>query len=157
MSINQASQTLEELMIMEQFKRKFKDFPKGKVVKSESPDFIVELSSKISIGIELTKLHGPSINKVKSHFTSKISGYQAPEFSRENIEFTIEAKNKKLIFYRKKYIKVLWLLITADIDESSVSFNLYNKLDNWIFNSGFQRIFLFELKEEKIFELRLSV
>ena len=36
----------------------------------------------------------------------------------------------------------IWLLITADLNDSPVSFNLMNKLDNWNFLSGFQKVFL---------------
>lgn len=47
-------------------------------------------------------------------------------------------------------------MITADLDESPVNYNLGNKLQNWAFSSGFQRIFLFELKNQKVFELNIS-
>jgi len=50
----------------------------------------------------------------------------------------------------------IWLLIIADIIEKPVSFNLSNKLDNWNFFSGFHKVFLFELKSRKVFELNLS-
>lgn len=155
MSFNQYTQTLEELFIMEQFRIEYKDFPKGKLDKSESPDFILKQTPKSAIGIELTKLHGPTINKEKTHFPRKINGYQPPEFNRENIEFTINAKNEKLYIYRQKKLDHLWLLITADLNESPVSFNLANKLDNWSFFSGFQKIFIFELKNRKVFELNV--
>jgi len=49
----------------------------------------------------------------------------------------------------------LWLLITADLDKSPVNYNLGNKLGAWQFSSEFQRIFLLELKEMKVFELNL--
>jgi len=156
MSFNQFSQTIEELSIMEQFRIEFKDFPKGKLVKSESPDFILKVNTKTSIGIELTKLHGATVRKLKTHFPRKINGYQPPEFNRENIEFTIQAKNEKLPIYQQKRLNQLWLLITADLEESPVSFNLQNKLDNWRFDSGFRRIFLFELKNGKVYELNIS-
>jgi len=156
MSFNQLSQTIEEMVIIDHFKNTIDDFPKGKLAKSESPDFIVSVSPKSSMGIELTKLHGPTIHKIKTHFPRKVSGYQAPEFNRENIEYTIQAKNEKLRLYRKKRLKMIWLLITADLDESPVPFNLANKLENWVFHSGFDRIFILELKQLKTYELRKS-
>ncbi len=157
MSFNQYSQTIEELSIMEQFRTEFKDFPKGKLLKSESPDFILKINAKTAIGIELTKLHGSTVRKQKTHFPRKINGYQPPEFNRENIDFTIQAKNEKLPIYQQKRLNQLWLLITADLDESPVSFNLNNKLDNWSFSSGFRRIFLFELKNGKVYELNIRI
>jgi len=156
MSFNQFSQSLEELLIMEQFRNSFAEFPKGKLIKSESPDFILKRTVKTSIGIELTKLHGPTIFKLKTHYPSQINGYLAPELNRENIEYTISAKNEKLSIYHQKKLNQIWLLITADLAESPVPFNLANKLSNWIFLSGFERIFLFELKNRKAYELNIS-
>jgi len=60
-----------------------------------------------------------------------------------------------LNIYRQKKLKQLWLLITADLDQSPVSYNLANKLGTWNFFSGFQKIFLFELKNQNIFELNV--
>ena len=156
MSFNQFSQTLEELLIMEQFRNEYTEFPKGKLQKSESPDFILKLNPKTAIGIELTKLHGLTVRKEKTHYPRRINGYQPPELNRENIEFTITAKNEKIAIYQQKKLKQIWLLITADLDESPVSFNLSNKLENWIFYSEFQKIFLFELKNRKVFELNIQ-
>jgi hypothetical protein len=156
MSLNQYFQIIEEEYIIELFKNEYPDFPKGKLRKTESPDFILKETHKKAIGIELTKLHGPNLMKEKTHFTSKITGYQPPEFTKENIEFTIGAKDEKLPIYRKKMLHQIWLLITADLSESPVSFNLTNKLDHWNFLSGFQKVFLFELKTRKVFELNVS-
>ena len=156
MSFNQYSQMMEEMLIMEYFRNEYKEFPKGKLMKSESPDFILSVSPKNDIGIELTKLHGPTVNKYKTHYPCKIVGYNAPEFNRENLDFTINAKNEKLAYYQKKRLNQLWLLITADLEESPVNYNLGNKLENWSFFSGFQKVFLFELKTRKVFELNVS-
>ena len=153
MSINQYSQMMEELLIMEQFKDAWAEFPKGKLLKSESPDFILKLSTKNWIGIELTKLHGPAVNKYKTHYPRKINGYIPPDFNFENLQFTIDAKNEKLAYYQEKKLNQLWLLITADLDESPVNFNLGNKLQNWTFASGFQKVFLIELKFRRVYEL----
>jgi len=157
MSFNQYSQMMEELLIMEQFRNEFNEFPKGKLQKSESPDFILRISPKNAIGIELTKLHGPDANKRKTHYPSKIIGYNAPEFNRVNLEYTIDAKNKKLAYYQGKKLNQIWLLITTDMEESPVNYNLGNKIQSWIFLSGFQKIFLFELKAGKVFELNVFV
>jgi len=153
MSFNRYSQITEEMLIMEYFKNEYKEFPKGKLQKSESPDFILRVSPKNAIGIELTKLHGQTVNKHKTHYPRKIVGYHAPKFNRENLEYTIGAKNEKLAYYQKKRLNQLWLLITADLDQSPVNYNLGNKLKNWSFFSGFQKVFLFELKTLEVFEL----
>jgi len=156
MSVNQNIQIIEEEYIIELFRNEYPDFPKGKLMKTESPDFILKESPQTAIGIELTKLHGPATMKENTHFTNKISGYRFPEFTRENIEFTINAKDEKLHIYQQKMLNQIWLLITADLNESPVSYNLINKLENWNFFSGFHKIFLFELKSRKVFELNIS-
>lgn len=156
MSLNQISQIIEEEYIIELFRIEYPDFPKGKLLKTESPDFILKENPRTAIGIELTKLHGPTVKKENTHFASKVYGYQPPEFSKENIEFTINAKDEKLPLYQQKKLNQIWLLITADLNESPVSFNLNNKLENWNFLSGFHKIFLFELKTRNVFELNLS-
>ena len=157
MSFNRYSQITEEMLIMEYFKNEYKEFPKGKLQKSESPDFILRVSPKNAIGIELTKLYGSTVNKHKTHYPRKIVGYHAPKFNRENLEYTIGAKNEKLAYYQKKRLNQLWLLITADLDQSPVNYNLGNKLKNWSFVSGFQKVFLFELKTREVFDLNIQI
>lgn len=156
MSQNHYSQNIEEEFIIELFRNEYSDFPKGKLLKTESPDFILKENPKTSIGIELTKLHGPSTRKENVHYTDKIRGFRSPEFTRENIEYTINAKHEKLHIYQHKMLNQIWLLITADLNESPVSFNLTNKLENWNFFSGFHKIFLFEMKSRTVFELKIS-
>ena len=46
-----------EILLMQYFRECFPVFPKGKVVPSESPDFIVVLKSRNNLGIELTRLN----------------------------------------------------------------------------------------------------
>ncbi len=46
-----------EILLIQYFKDCYSDFPKGKIIPSESPDFIVTLKSKNSLGIELTRLN----------------------------------------------------------------------------------------------------
>ena len=47
--------TSEEWVVMRFFREKCKIFPAGKLVKSESPDFILKVNRKKQIGIELTR------------------------------------------------------------------------------------------------------
>lgn len=46
-----------ETLIVRYFKENYDDFPEGRVQPSESPDFIVGLKNKYSLGIELTRLN----------------------------------------------------------------------------------------------------
>lgn len=46
-----------EILLAEYFRAKYPEFPKGKLVPSESPDFIVNLKNAHHLGIELTRLN----------------------------------------------------------------------------------------------------
>lgn len=46
-----------EILRMQYFRECYPDFPKGKIVPSESPDFIVILKSRNHLGIEMTRLN----------------------------------------------------------------------------------------------------
>jgi hypothetical protein len=46
-----------ELLLMHYFRERSPDFPKGKLMLSESPDFILKLKTKNRVGIELTRLN----------------------------------------------------------------------------------------------------
>ena len=49
----------EEGIILRSFINHYPDFPKGKVIESESPDFIIQDGPKTKIGIELVQLLTP--------------------------------------------------------------------------------------------------
>lgn len=51
-----------EILLINYFRECYKDFPKGKPVPSESPDFIVKMRNRRELGIELTRLN--PVNKV---------------------------------------------------------------------------------------------
>jgi len=125
----------EEKLIIEQFRKYYPEFPKGKLVKSESPDFILKINPKRSIGIELTRLD----EKGKS--------------VKEKIESTINRKESKLSLYNKNQLRSLWLIIHTDGFNENKFFNLFNKLNQWNFPSKFNSVFLFDLFSNKIYPL----
>lgn len=53
----QAEKKQLEILIMRYFRESYFDFPRGLVVPSESPDFLLTLKSKNLLGIELTRLN----------------------------------------------------------------------------------------------------
>ncbi len=145
-----SNKNIEEKLIIEYFINEYIHFPKGKLVKSESPDFILKQSPKRSIGIELTKLHHP---ENRFFYRDKRNDIQINELSKEPIEYTIKAKEEKLPLYQKKKINTFWLIITLEKYNVSKSLNLNNKFENWAFSSKFQKVFLFELVNRKVYEL----
>lgn len=46
-----------EVLLINYFRECYTDFPKGKLLASESPDFKVKMKNKLSLGIELTRLN----------------------------------------------------------------------------------------------------
>lgn len=55
--MNTREKAQEEWLIMRSFRDAYPDFPKGKLTKSESPDFTLKLSVSNAIGIEISSLH----------------------------------------------------------------------------------------------------
>ncbi len=119
----------EEILVMDYFRDFYKDFPKGKLVKSESPDFIVNVNTKKSIGIELTRLNP----KKNSLF--------------EKIEVTLKNKSHKLRLYQQKKFNSIWLVIHVDFIDVSKLNNLQAKLDTQKFETEFDQVFLFDMFE----------
>jgi len=89
-----------EILLIDYFRRSYPDFPKGRVVSSESPDFWVRMKSKNVIGIELTRLNPANAIPPDDQQTREIL------FRDELIQ------NAKEIFERsseiKLYVKVLF-------------------------------------------------
>lgn len=135
----------EERLIMDYFRKNYPDFPKGKLEKSESPDFILRQNHHAAIGIEITRLH--EAGRIKNN-----PGFPVAGLTPENVMATVKNKEDKLSLYRKKNISVFWLIVTTDyiVKEGSVGMEDVQK---WKIKSDFHRIFLFDLFEKKVFIL----
>jgi hypothetical protein len=128
-----------EYFIINRFKEHCPDFPKGLLKPSESPDFILDVTPRQKIGIELTILH-------KYCDDCDLLSY-------ENLVACLDAKNDKLPLYRRKKLNEYWLVISVNDLHSWDRTNLHNKLIVWGFKTGFNRVFLFNTIREKIIEL----
>jgi len=136
----------EERLIMDYFRKIYPDFPKGLLEKSESPDFILRQNHHYSIGIEITRLHEASMPKNNP-------GFPVAELTLENIEASVKNKEGKLTLYRKKKISYFWLIITTDYIRNSGTVS-HPEITRWEINSGFHKVFLFDLFEKKIYSLK---
>jgi len=123
-----------EWRIMESFIKRFHDFPKGDLVKSESPDFLLNLNPKKKIGIELTLFHAES-------------GFI------ESINFIIRQKDEKIPIYKQKKLDSCWLVIYIIPDSLPYRFQIQNKLQKHSFTSLFQKVFVFNMATGKIFQV----
>ena len=135
-----------ELFIIEIFRDNFTGFPEGKIIKSESPDFIIRRGPKSMIGIELVQLLPPP----EHHYS--YAGILKPRYSYEQLLMTIRLKENKRKNYSNPRFNELWLLIHFEYLEGSDSFNLNNQLEKWHFSNGFDRVFLFDLFNSKVYE-----
>ncbi len=243
----QSAKIDEERLIIQMFREVYDDFPKGKIIKSESPDFILKEPRKKKTGIELTRLNNGnseiySPNKVLSkeaylvdytrkklrkksrlplyvkflfnkneiekedielygdflslyiykvvqsldrsrqhifHIGEKLpdiidsliiiynpnfnTSFWSPantlliyDLSKEILGKTIQLKEEKLKFYHSKKYDRYWLLITTLQLNPGKNFNINNKISKWEFRSGFEKVFLFELVENRFYKLNLS-
>jgi len=137
----------EERLIMDYFRRSYPDFPKGKLKKSESPDFILQHNHH-AIGIEITRLHEANLPKNNP-------GFPVAEFTYQNVMTTIWNKEPKLLLYQKKKIGIFWLIISTDyilLPEPDSPFDL----KDWTFETGFHKVFLFDLFGKNIHEVMIS-
>jgi hypothetical protein len=135
--MNDKKQT--ESVIINLFREHYPDFPKGSLKPSESPDFILGITPKQKIGIELTSLH-PYISDIEL-------------LSYENITACLKAKNDKLRLYRKKRLTEYWLVISVNDLPSWNRINLHNQTIIRDFDTGFNRVFLFNPINGRVFEL----
>ena len=136
---------IQERKVLDRFKDACHDFPKGRIFKTESPDFILAVNPKYHIGIELTHLHDPA--------EKKNSSYKIIRITMEILDAVILKKKEKIPLYEKKKLNEIWLIITVIDPDQLPGFNLDNKLENWNFQIGFDRVFLFNLFDHKIFRL----
>lgn len=132
----------QESIILEGFRKHFPGFPKGKLIKSESPDFILKTGPKQAIGIELTGLKDARYVIHPASFASFIGHLQS----------AISGKSEKLARYRKNNLSAYWLIIHADdIDQRIPEFE--ERIRDSIPATEFGRVFLFALFEGKVWEL----
>ena len=138
---NHSSKKKEERRLLNSFRVAYEDFPKGKVIESESPDFIIKPNRKRTIGIELIQI---------------LSRTKESEITRnaflDNIENAILKKEEKLKRYQKKVLETYWLIITIERKIPS-NFNIPKILDRLKIESKFDQIFLFDNIVDKVYQI----
>jgi hypothetical protein len=139
----------EEILILELFRNNYAEFPKGKLVKSESPDFILKINPKKSIGIEITRLHDDSLPKNNP-------GFPVPALTPKNIESTINNKEDKLSLYQKKKISECWLIIATDYFQLPDGNTHSTLIEKWEFSTGYKKVFIVDLFDHKIHQVNIQ-
>ncbi len=128
------------------FRDLFDEFPKGKIIQNESPDFLVRLNRRTSIGIELTELRGQNFYDQQGHYAN-------PQNIKSQIVNTIRAKEEKIYLYQKHKTSQLWLLIHIGSFENKINFNLKDKIERWKFETEFSKVFLLEIEAQQLYQV----
>lgn len=125
---------LDELLIMRHFIEKYPDFPKGKLVQHESPDFIYKVNRRKNINIELTEIL----------FSKSNPSPDVLEITSQ-INLAIIKKNEKLRLYNVKKPFQNWLIIYCESFALKKDSNLAEEFRRTLTNSRFDKTFVFDL------------
>lgn len=132
--------TEQEWLVIRWFRNHFTDFPKGKLIKDEAPDFRLLVGPKRWIGIEIVQLVMPEVRH-----TLQVATYL--------IESVIIAKEMKAPAYRSRGPQELWLIIfTDDLDITNESELAYLEHPGSA-RPAFDRVFLFNLFRHSVTEM----
>jgi hypothetical protein len=136
----------QEWIIIRYFRAHFPGFPKGRLSKAESPDFILRTGPKKLIGIEITQIH-PAVPNLS------YSGHLETQWAVKQVINTIAAKQEKLTLYRAGKFTEIWLIIHADYAEEGATDRLDAIYPLGQPGQGFNRVFLFNLYRHHVTEL----
>lgn len=150
------NQEYDEREILQLFRKAWPAFPKGRLIKTESPDFILKTSRKNSIGIEITRIDTATSGKRFNNSETIIlpdksaSGTETMLFiTRKFLESTIERKEQKLSLYRKQKSDAYWLIITAGSSDWK-GFKLPQSINEMSFETKFDKLFVVTLPDCKV-------
>ncbi len=136
----------QEWIVMRYFREKYPAFPKGKLIKNESPDFQLWISTKRFIGIELTQVH--QINSA-----SPAQGFLDRHSAVNQVLNSLRAKEEKIRLYRQEHPYQLWLIIFADYSEQEAMDLIIEEKQNGSMESSFDKVFLFDLDTHQVIQL----
>ena len=136
----------QEIITMEYFRELFPDFPAGRLVKHETPDFLLVQNHRRMIGIELIQIHSLDHEDNGSSVLDAHQGFN-------QIEHAIRQKEEKIDLYRGENIHKLWLILTAEEAPAKFITRLHNYLHHSPVQSPFNEIYLFLLLNKEIIPL----
>jgi hypothetical protein len=128
----------EERVTFDLLRSAYPELPDGRIIVSESPDFIIQSGPRSKTGIELTRYSRPG---------------DLSTLSRDHLTKIIRAKEQKLSLYRKKLLNRIFLVILMDSFWHRAQFNIRNQLDRWRIESEFDCILLFDTRKNRVYDL----
>jgi hypothetical protein len=138
--------TEQEWIVMRYFTENCPGFPKGKLVKGESPDFQLWISPKRFIGIELTQVH-------QFNSDNPVQGFLDRESAIKQVNESIRAKEEKIRLYRSDHPYQLWLIIFADYSEPDAIEKVTIEYNKKSLDTSFDKLFVFDLDTHQAFQL----
>lgn len=135
--------SVEEKEIIAKLRKHWPGFPKGKLVKSESPDFILRLNRRKSIGIEITRM---------DDFRHEDS--ESLLILQKQILSTISRKEGKLPLYYKKVLDAYWLIITVNFGDDNALNRIPDLTDFSEIATRFHKVLVIFMSQTNILELK---
>ena len=145
MADNHFFQKREERAYLDLLKKLLPEFPPGRIIQSESPDFIIQSAPRKKTGIELTRYTRSDFDFIDPAYHFK------PELTKKSLIDVIQGKEDKISIYRKKRLNFYWLVILVDAFENPPSFNIHNQLESWNIDSTNDLVLLLDLGLEKVY------
>jgi hypothetical protein len=136
----------QEWIVMRYFTECCPGFPKGKLVKGESPDFQLWISTKRFIGIELTQVH-------QFNSDNPLQGFLDHKTAVDQVIKSIRAKEEKALLYRSDNPYQLWLIIYADYSEPDSMQDVKKEYGVNRIVTAFNKIYLFDLDTHQVIQL----
>lgn len=144
---HKGKEKLEERFYLDLFRKLESDFPKGKVLASESPDFLIKTKHS-TVGIEITRLLPLYVNE--DSFNATNSQQKSWLVGPHTIQMILDKKEEKLGLYRSKKLKACWLLIVLPSLSVAEACELSSQTFHFMYHTNFDRVFLLLVDQKKL-------
>ena len=141
------NEKIEERFYLDLFRKLESDFPRGKIIASESPDFLIKTKHR-TVGIEMTRMM-PLYMREESFETAN----EAPKrwlVGTETLQMILDKKEEKLSLYQSKKLNAYWLIIVVPPLLLAHSCELPPQLLHFKFHTRFNRVFLLLVDQKKL-------
>ena len=135
---------MEERRVLDFVRTRLADFPKGRVIASESPDFII-VTRHFKVGIEITRWFVPDEEPASGR----------TKFLLSDLNNLIAQKEALLPFYRKQLLHSCHLIVSLETNNESLANHLRVKLMHTVMSSAFNRLFVTSVQFKWMLELQI--
>ncbi len=139
-----------ERAYFDQFRQLYNEIPHGKIIQSESPDFIIR-SRHFMLGVEITRIYQENIIEV---YSETIPSIISKAVFLSALHPILEKKESKRLRYQTKRMNSNWLVIVFVRESANQPYNFLKELDNTSVESGFEKVFLLDVYANQLIELK---